>query len=230
MKDQQVKDMFNRIAFSYDFQNSALSMRQDAGWRKKLARMLDAAPGDTVLDAAVGTGEVALEILRQRPGVRVAGVDFSTAMLEKARLKKPLRFAQRLHLLCGDCRLIPLRDNSVQCATMAFGLRNIEERHLALKEIFRVLRPGGQLHIMEFGIPDNLLMKRLYRFYFDHILPPVGNMLSKTNFAYSYLVESVDAFPGDAEFLNELTQAGFEPAGVTNLTYGVAKIFSGKKQ
>ncbi len=230
MKDQQVKDMFNRIAFSYDFQNSALSMRQDVGWRKKLARMLDVKPGDVILDAAVGTGEVALEILRQRSGIRVVGVDFSQGMLEKAALKKPLRFTRRFDLLCGDCRRIPLQDNTVQCTTMAFGLRNIEERHLALKEIFRVLRPGGKLHIMEFGIPDNFVMKRLYRFYFDHILPPVGNMLSKTNFAYSYLVESVDAFPGDQEFLNEMSEAGFTPEGCTNLTYGVAKIFTGIKK
>ncbi|MHC1712371.1 MAG: class I SAM-dependent methyltransferase [Solidesulfovibrio sp.] len=112
---------------------------------------------------------------------------------------------------------------------MAFGIRNIAERVAVMREFHRVLVPGGQMHIMEFGIPRLRLLAALYRFYFDRILPPVGNFLSRTNYAYSYLVESVDAFPSDAAFLGHMAEAGFTETRVTDLTGGVARLFTGRK-
>ncbi len=230
MKDFQVKAMFERIAFSYDLQNSVLSLGIDILWRKRLAREAALEPGQRCLDAAVGTAEVALELLRRSPRSQVLGVDFSPAMLAKAREKfrqrRPVRVPE---LVCGDCRALPLTDASVNLVTMAFGIRNIAERVAVLREFHRVLQPGGRVLVMEFGIPRNPLLRGLYRLYFDHVLPPLGNFLSRTDYAYSYLVESVDAFPGPEAFLAEFAEAGFVRATVTPLTGGTALLYCGHK-
>ena len=230
MKDTAVKAMFETIAGTYDFQNSFLSLGQDIYWRRALARSIRANERSVVLDVAVGTAEVALTINRYHPGAMVVGVDFSPAMLAVGRKKIVSRgLADRIRLTAGDGRRLPVRDASVDAVTISFGIRNIEERHLVLSEFYRVLKPGGQLFVMEFSYPDGLLIKGLYRFYFDRILPPVGNWLSRTDYAYSYLADSVDRFPSDAEFLNEFSLAGFERTRVTKLTFGIAKIFHGIK-
>jgi demethylmenaquinone methyltransferase/2-methoxy-6-polyprenyl-1,4-benzoquinol methylase len=220
--------MFEDIAFSYDFQNSALSLGIDIWWRRVLVGMLEPRCG-IVLDAATGTGEVALAIRRRRPGLTVVGLDFSPAMLAVAQAKSARRQVAGYHLGVADCRDVPLASSSVAAVTMAFGIRNIAERVAVMREFHRVLVPGGQLHIMEFGLPRNALAGALYRFYFDRILPPVGNFLSRTDYAYSYLVESVDAFPRDPDFLAQMAEAGFASCRVTDLTCGVARIFTGRK-
>lgn len=231
LKDFQVREMFERIAFSYDFQNSALSLGMDILWRKRLSRLAALPAGALVLDAAIGTGEVAFELLRRSPEARVLGVDFSPAMLQQARKKRASRTGgDRLELACGDCRALPAPEASVALCTIAFGIRNIHERVAVLKEFHRVLQPGGKAMVMDFGIPPNPILGRLYRFYFNHILPPVGNFLSRTDYAYSYLVESVDAFPSDEAFLAEMREAGFTEATVEPLTFGIAKIFTAVKQ
>jgi len=230
MRDTAVKAMFETIAGSYDFQNSFLSLGRDISWRKALARSIRADERSVVVDVAVGTAEVALAIGRRHPLSRVIGVDFSPAMLAVGRKKILTRgLTDRISLTAGDGRRLPLRDASADAVTIAFGIRNIEERHLALAEFYRVLKPGGQLLIMEFSYPDGPLLKALYRFYFDRILPPVGNWLSRTDYAYGYLADSVDRFPVDAEFLHEIGRAGFERLAVTKLTFGIAKIFHGFK-
>lgn len=230
MKDNAVRTMFETIAEGYDFQNSVLSLRRDSSWRRTLAASLAPGPGDTVLDVAVGTAETALAIGRRHPRARVVGVDFSPAMLAVGRKKIAARGRQGIHLTAGDGRRLPIRSESVAAVTISFGLRNIEERSLALAEFHRVLQPGGRLLVMEFSYPDQPLLHRLYRFYFDHILPPVGNFISRTDYAYSYLSASVEEFPRDAGFLAELGAAGFSELQVRKLTFGIAKIFSGKKK
>jgi demethylmenaquinone methyltransferase / 2-methoxy-6-polyprenyl-1,4-benzoquinol methylase len=231
MKDSAVKAMFETIAPSYDFQNSFLSLRRDIYWRRVLAAMVQAEEGSVVLDVAVGTAETALAISRRCPRVSIVGVDFSPAMLavgaQKIRDRHP---GAPVHLAAGDGRLLPIRSGSVDTVTISFGIRNVEERHLVLAEFNRVLRPGGLLFIMEFSYPDNPLLYRLYRFYFDHILPPVGNWLSRTDYAYSYLADSVNDFPDDAGFLAEIGRAGFTDLGVRKLTFGIAKIFHGRRE
>lgn len=228
MRDTLVRRMFEDIAFSYDFQNSALSLGIDIWWRRVLVGMLEPTAG-IVLDAATGTGEVGLAIRRRRPGLSVVGLDFSPAMLAVAQAKAARKHATGYHLGVADCRDVPLADGSVDAVTMAFGIRNIAERVAVMREFHRVLKPGGQMHIVEFGMPRNALAAALYRFYFDRILPPVGNFLSRTDYAYSYLVESVDAFPRDADFLAQMAEAGFAEGRVTDLTFGVARIFTGRK-
>jgi demethylmenaquinone methyltransferase/2-methoxy-6-polyprenyl-1,4-benzoquinol methylase len=230
MENFQVKRMFESIAFSYDFQNSFLSLGRDIQWRRTLAKSIDFERGASVLDLATGTAEVAIEICQRHSQARVIGVDFSSTMLAIGRNKIRARHLEnRISLLLGDGRRLPVRSASVDCTTMAFGIRNIKERRAVLDELRRVLKKGGQVLIMEFDYPDAPVLGRLYGAYFNHILPPLGNWLSRTNYAYTYLVRSVHEFPTDVEFRDEIAAAGFEQVGIRKLTFGIAKIYSGIK-
>jgi demethylmenaquinone methyltransferase / 2-methoxy-6-polyprenyl-1,4-benzoquinol methylase len=230
MKDTAVKAMFETIAPSYDFQNSFLSLRRDIYWRKSLAEILQLDQGGVVLDVAVGTAETALAISLRYPRVQVVGVDFSPAMLGVGRKKIVDRgYQKRIQLTAGDGRQLPIKSCSVNAVTISFGIRNVEERYLALAEFHRVLKPGGRLYIMEFSYPDQPLLYQLYRFYFDYILPPVGNLISRTNYAYSYLADSVDSFPRDEQFVAEIAEAGFSDLKIKKLTFGISKIYQGHK-
>ena len=145
---------------------------------------------------------------------------------KKVRLRN---LDSRIHLSLGDGRKLPVKSNLFDAATITFGIRNIEERDRAFAEFHRALKPGGQLLIMEFDIPDDLILGTIYRLYFDYFMPPLGNWLSKTNYAYSYLASSVHEFPNEKEFLQEMESAGFTELGIKKLTYGIAKIFRGVK-
>jgi len=223
--------MFESIAFSYDFQNSFLSLGQDISWRRTLARSVQVPQGGILLDLATGTAELAMEICIHHPGLRVAGLDFSPRMLAIGQRKVRARaLGGRVDLNLGDARRLPFKTDSFDCATMAFGIRNIEEQHDVLKEIWRVLKKGGQLWIMEFDCPDRPVLGRLYRFYLDHIMPPIGNWLSRTDYAYTYLARSVHRFPAEKDFLQEIAAAGFKTLGVEKLSLGIAKIYWGIKE
>ena len=231
MDEFQVKRMFESIAFSYDFQNSFLSLGRDIAWRRTLVRSIKIPRGGIVLDLATGTAELAMEICIHHPEARVAGLDFSPRMLAIGQRKvqtKALR--RRIDLNLGDARRLPFKAGSFDCATMAFGIRNIGERHDVLREIWRVLKKEGQLWIMEFDCPDHPVLGRLYRFYLDHIMPPIGNWLSRTDYAYTYLAKSVHRFPAEKDFLQEMAAAGFKTLGVEKLSLGIAKIFMGIKE
>ncbi len=231
MKDTAVKAMFETIAPSYDFQNSFLSLGRDIYWRRTLAEVLQPEPGSVILDVAVGTAETALAITKRHPQVNVVGVDFSPAMLAVGKKKIDDSYSDvPVTLMAGDGRELPVQSGSVDAVTISFGIRNVEERELVLREFNRVLRPGGRLLIMEFSYPDNPLLYRMYRFYFDHILPPLGNLLSRTDYAYSYLADSVNDFPDDSGFLSEIGRAGFTDLKIKKLTFGIAKIFQGRKE
>jgi demethylmenaquinone methyltransferase/2-methoxy-6-polyprenyl-1,4-benzoquinol methylase len=171
-----------------------------------------------------------MELCRQHRGVRVIALDFSARMLGIGRKKiRSSKLDRRIHLGMGDGRSLPVRSNCVDALTIAFGIRNIEEREQALAEFRRVLKPGGQLLVMEFDMPDDPVLGRVYQLYFDYILPLAGNLLSRTNYAYSYLAASVHGFPTQAEFVQEIREAGFSGVGVRKLTYGIARIFRGVK-
>ena len=231
MKDYQVKRMFETIAFSYDFQNSFLSLRRDVYWRRALAKSIKVRDEALILDMATGTAEVAIEICRHHQGSKVVGVDFSPRMLAIGQEKVTSRnLDSRIRLSLGDGRHLPAKSGYFDAATIAFGIRNIEERHQALAEFNRVLKRGGQLLVMEFDIPDDLVLGTIYRLYFDYIMPPLGNLLSRTSYAYSYLADSVHGFPGEQVFLQEIGEAGFTSLEIKRLTYGVAKIFKGVKE
>jgi demethylmenaquinone methyltransferase/2-methoxy-6-polyprenyl-1,4-benzoquinol methylase len=230
MEDFQVKRMFESIAFSYDFQNSFLSLGRDIQWRRTLAKSIKLESGSMMLDVATGTAEVAIEICRRHSQARVIGVDFSPGMVAVGRKKIKARgLESRIHLLVADGRRLPVQSASFDGMTMAFGIRNIKERGIVLGEARRVLKKGGQLLIMEFDRPERSLPGRLYGIYFNYILAPLGNWLSRTDYAYSYLVRSIREFPSDAEFLEEMAAAGFEHTGVRKLTFGIAKIYSAIK-
>jgi demethylmenaquinone methyltransferase/2-methoxy-6-polyprenyl-1,4-benzoquinol methylase len=230
-KTSFVRRMFEEIAFSYDLQNSVLSLRRDISWRKVLARSLCTPCKGLILDAATGTSEVAMEICRQKESARVVGVDISPRMLAIGREKVGARrMDHRIHLGLGDGRRLPFNDETFHAVTMAFGLRNIDERKQVLAEFWRVLKPGGQLLIMEFGYPEDPLMRMIYGLYFHYVLPPLGNRLSGTDYAYSYLVESVRSFPGKGAFLKEIGDAGFGDLEARKLTFGIALIYSGMKR
>ena len=230
-KDVQVKRMFESIAFSYDFQNSFLSLGRDIYWRRTLASSIEVPREGLVLDLATGTAELAMAVCTRYPGVRVSGLDFSSGMLAIGQKKMRTKgLSERIDLTLGDARRLPFRAESFDGATMAFGIRNIQERKKVLEEIRRVLKLGAQLWIMEFDCPDYPLLGKLYRFYFDHIMPPIGNWLSRTDYAYSYLAKSVHEFPSEKEFLREIGDAGFTPLGVRKLSLGIAKIYRGIKK
>lgn len=230
-KDLNVRRLFDDVAFSYDFQNSFLSLRRDVAWRRIFAEAIETRDRALILDAATGTAEVAVEISRRRPRSRIIGLDFSPRMLEIGRKKvRAMKLEDRIRLFTGDGRCLPFLDASFDAVTIAFGIRNIPQRQQALAEFSRVLKPGGQLLVMEFDYPENPLLGLLYRLYFDHILPPIGNRIAKSPNAYTYFVESVKAFPDSATFLREITSAGLDRLQVRKLTCGIAKIYSGFKK
>lgn len=225
-----VKTLFEKVAFSYDLQNSILSMGRDIAWRKRLAAILDIPSDGLVLDAATGTAEVALEIKKQHPESRIIGIDFSPSMLEIG--VKKIGSSGRINsmlLAAADICTLPFEDNRFDAITISFGIRNVENRPKGIDEFYRVLKPGGKLYVMEFAYPDSRFMRHMYSFYFRYILPPVGNFIARTPGAYDYLVESVDGFPSPEDFTAELAGAGFERTKIHDLTFGIARIYRGIK-
>ena len=224
-----VKKLFEKVAFSYDLQNSVLSMGMDIVWRKRLSAILDIPSDGLVLDAATGTGEVAIEIKKQHPESRIIGIDFAPSMLEIGVKKIRAAGTGSMLLAAGDICNLPFEDNRFHAITISFGIRNVENRPKGIMEFYRVLRPGGLLYVMEFAYPENRFIKYLYSFYFRHILPPVGNFIAKTPGSYDYLVESVDGFPSPENFTGELSLTGFREIEIFNLTFGIARIYRGVK-
>jgi demethylmenaquinone methyltransferase/2-methoxy-6-polyprenyl-1,4-benzoquinol methylase len=230
MKNPDVKRMFETIATGYDFQNRFLSMRVDTWWRKKMVENIQECKNGLVLDVATGTAEIALEIAKQRPALQVVGVDFSPGMLGVGRKKiAQRRHEDAIHLFAGDATQLPFKGSRFDAVTIAFGIRNIKEKEAALREFYAGLNTGGQLIIMEFGFPTAPVLGGLYRFYFNKILPWLGDTVSRTGYAYSYLARSVHAFPTNEEFMAMIEEAGFQEVTLKRLTFGIALLFLAKK-
>lgn len=230
MADHEVRGMFDDTAPTYDVQNRMLSLGRDRHWRRVFVRRLRLEAGSRVGDLAVGTGDIALAICRRWPDARVVGVDFSPGMMRVARRKiRAAGLEASIELRAGDLRSLPLADGTLDAVTMSFGIRNIAERGRVLGECCRVLRPGGLLQVMEMAVPERGLAGALYGWYFDRVMPLVGNWLSRTDYAYSYLKHSVRAFPSTAAFLEEIRAAGFEQARAAAITFGTARIYSARK-
>ena len=228
-KKEQVANMFNNIAHKYDFLNRSLSMGIDIIWRKKAIAQLKEIQPKMILDVATGTGDVALEAMNLNPD-KIIGLDISTGMLELGREKIAKRnLSAKIDMVEGDSENLPFEDNKFDAVTVAFGVRNFENLLKGLKEINRVLRPGGKLVVLEFSQPKNFPIKQLYWFYFNNILPLFGKMLSKDDSAYTYLPESVKAFPDGQNFLNVMNEAGFKSSTSKTLTFGISSIYTGLK-
>ncbi|WP_210487431.1 bifunctional demethylmenaquinone methyltransferase/2-methoxy-6-polyprenyl-1,4-benzoquinol methylase UbiE [Rufibacter aurantiacus] len=228
-KKKQVAQMFNSIAKRYDFLNHFLSAGVDIYWRKRAVKLLEPLKPQNVLDIATGTGDFALETLRLKPK-QIVGIDISEGMLQVGREKISKRGLSHLvQLQLGDSENIQFPDNHFDAITVAFGVRNFENLEKGLAEMFRVLKPGGMAVILEFSKPQAFPMKQGYNFYFKHILPVFGKLISKDNAAYTYLPKSVQAFPDGNDFLSIFQRIGFKNTKWHSLTFGISSIYTGTK-
>jgi demethylmenaquinone methyltransferase / 2-methoxy-6-polyprenyl-1,4-benzoquinol methylase len=221
-KPQQVAEMFDGVAKNYDKANDLLSFGSARIWRKKVAKLVNSQPGQKILDLAAGTGSSSIVFLRE--GVKVVAADFSMGMLEEGRKRHP-----ELEFVFADAAALPFADQEFDTATISFGIRNVEKTDVALAEMLRVLKPGGKLVVCEFSRIPNKSLHGLYRFYLRNILPTLSALVSKTPEAYSYLAESIDAWPSQQELVTIIESAGFESVSYLNQTLGIVAIHSGFK-
>lgn len=221
--------MFNRIAKTYDFLNHFLSLGIDMVWRKKAIAELKENHPKMILDVATGTGDLAFEALKLNPG-KVIGVDLSVSMLEIAKKKIKKRGVEdRFEVQEGDSEQLAFEDNTFDALTVGFGVRNFEHLEKGLADMYRVLKPGGKAVILEFSRPRVFPVRQLYSFYFFYVLPLLGKLFSKDSSAYTYLPESVAAFPDGPDFLDKLQQAGFLQVQWKPLGFGICSIYTGVK-
>jgi len=229
-KGEKIQQMFGAIAPRYDFLNRLLSFGIDRRWRKKAVRLLKYRPDARILDVATGTGDVALEIARTTPTtVKITGADFCKEMVDRGRDKVAASpYADRIVFKVAPCEDLPFASDTFDSITIAFGIRNVVDRKLGLAEMWRVLRPGGRMLILEFSTPRSAFFRQIYYFYFRRLLPVVGGLFSRYN-AYKYLPDSVLEFPSQEEFSRMISDAGFRNIHLHELTFGIATIYVGEK-
>jgi demethylmenaquinone methyltransferase/2-methoxy-6-polyprenyl-1,4-benzoquinol methylase len=227
----RIAGMFDAIAPRYDLLNGMLSAGLDRYWRRQAIRALAFTGREALLDVCTGTGDVALAAARASNGAgRVVGVDFAGAMLTRAHQKFRERgLTARVTLVRGDAMALPVASSSVDGVTMAFGIRNIVEPGQACREILRVLRPGGRLAILEFGVPVVPAVRPLYLWYFRHVLPRIGRTVSRHDAAYSYLPASVGDFPWGEACADLLRAQGFNNVTARPLTLGIVYLYTAQK-
>ena len=222
--------MFDKIAWRYDFLSHLLSFHIDRIWRRKAVNELRGQPLDKVLDVATGTGDLAIAIQKRLHPGHITGIDISEGMMAIGRQKVEKKgFEQQITLQYGNSEAIPYNDHTFDAVTVAFGVRNFKQPEKGLGEMFRVLKTGGRLVVLELSIPENRFFRGIFHFYFFRILPVLGRWLSKDAHAYSYLPDSVQSFPHGAEFRNRLENCGFSEVKVKPLSWGIASIYTGKK-
>ena len=223
-KKKQVSEMFDNIANSYDFLNHSLSLGMDNVWRKIAIKKLTNNP-KTILDIATGTGDFAVSAAKYTDA-KITGIDISQGMLnvgiEKVR-KKNLN--NRISLQLADSESLPFNDNTFDAITAGFGVRNFENLNKGLSEMKRVLNKDGIVVILEPSTPKYFPLKQFYKLYFHHVLPTIGAWISKDKSAYSYLPESVDAFPSGEKFIIELKNVGFKDCKHIPLTFGIVSLY-----
>ena len=229
-KKEQVANMFNTISPQYDFLNHLLSGGIDIIWRKKAIKLLQNKGIKTMLDIATGTGDFAIEALKINPE-KIVGVDISEGMLSVGIEKiKKMGLEKTIQLQKGDSEKLPFSDNSFDAVIVSFGVRNFENLQKGLTDMFRVTKPGGYCLILEFSNPRKFPMKQLYTFYSKYCLPFLGKMISKDPSAYTYLPESVKAFPDGPEFIQIFKSVGYSETNWIPMTGGICSIYIGQKQ
>jgi demethylmenaquinone methyltransferase/2-methoxy-6-polyprenyl-1,4-benzoquinol methylase len=222
----RTREMFGRIAGTYDLLNRTLSLGIDQRWRRALLERAGNVRGKTVVDACCGTGDVALQFAKA--GARVVGVDFTPQMLARAQSKG----AARLHgpmWAHGDALHLPVRDGVADVCTVAFGIRNVTDRMACLREMTRVVRPGGQVLVLEFTMPPGAILGPMYRTYFLRLLPAIGRAISKDSDAYAYLPRTVLAWPAPDVLEREMESVGLVDCGHRLLTRGIACLHWGMR-
>lgn len=225
-KKEQVAEMFDNVSGKYDFLNHFLSLGIDHLWRKKAIKIIGKQNPKKILDIATGTGDFAIAALKIKPE-EIIGVDISNGMLEKGREKiKKRKIDNIITLNYGDSEDLPFEDNTMDAITVGFGVRNFENLEKGLSEMLRVLKPGGVAAILEFSKPKKFPMKQGFSIYSKYIMPTIGNTISKDSTAYTYLPESVEAFPEGMEFENILIKVGYKNIKQDLVTGGIATIYS----
>ena len=228
-KKEQVAQMFDNVSPKYDFLNHLLSGGIDILWRKKAIKLLKKAQPKTILDIATGTGDFAIEALALKPD-KIVGIDISEGMLSFGREKiKKLGVESIITLQTGDSEKLQFEDNTFDAVIVSFGVRNFENLEKGLTDMCRVMKTGGTCVVLEFSKPQKFPMKQLYNFYFKNILPTVGKIVSKDTSAYTYLYDSVQAFPEGSEFMQVFQRAGFNNTQCLPLTFGISTIYIGRK-
>lgn len=218
----EVAEMFDGVAKRYDLTNQVLSAGNAALWRVATVKAVDPKPGERILDVACGTGTSTVALTRK--GATAVGLDFSTGMIMEARRRHPgIEFVQ------GDATALPFGDGEFDAVTVSFGLRNVKDPHLALAEMFRVLKPGGRVVITEFSTPPAALLRAGYSVYLRHVLPRVADLVSSNPEAYRYLDESIEEWPDQAALSTWIRGAGFTRVAYRNLTAGIVAMHRGHK-
>lgn len=229
-KKEQVAQMFDNIAFRYDFLNSLLSLGIHKGWRKKCIKLLAAKKPKVIMDVATGTGDFAIAAMKLHPE-KVIGIDISEGMMKHGREKLvKLGLDKIITLQYGDAETCSLPDNSVDAITVGFGVRNFENLEKGLGNMLRILRPGGQLCVLEFTTPRKFPAKQFYKFHFKYITPTLGKLFSKDTRAYTYLPESIKAFPDNERFCAILEKVGYTKASFKSVSLGLAAIYMAEKK
>lgn len=228
----KIQSLFDSIAKDYDKLNHILSLGVDKSWRRRALKWITDGDADkTVLDIACGTGDFSIEIARHSaPATTVTGLDLSNGMLEVMREKVAAAgLSERITAEQGNSECMRFGDSSFDRATIAFGIRNFEERETALKEILRVLKPGGRLVILELSVPANAILRWFYCLYFTKILPWIGGMVSGDKAAYKYLPASVLKFPGKEEWMKTMQDCGYRNVSHKAFTFGICRMYIGEK-
>lgn len=227
-KTEKIQSLFDSIAGDYDKLNHILSLGIDKSWRRRALRwIVEPGAAQKILDIACGTGDFSIAIARKSsPETKVTGLDLSEGMLkvmaekvEAAGLKDRITAGQ------GNCEKMDFADDSFDRATIAFGIRNFEHREEALREILRVLKPGGRLVILELSVPSNKILRACYNLYFTKVLPAIGGTISGDKVAYSYLPASVLGFPGKAEWMDTMTNCGYNKVIHKAFTIGICRMY-----
>ena len=230
---QHIGQLFDRIAGTYDGLNHGLSMNIDKRWRRNTVAQM--AHAEHVLDVAIGTADLAIEMLRSGKAQQVTGIDLSEQMMAvgKEKLERLTvngnRMSDKVSFVYGNAQKMPFEDASFDGVTCAFGCRNFSDLDAGLKEMYRVLRTAGQVTILEFSYPSNPVVRASYDLYFSHVLPFVGRMVSRDKTAYTYLNKSVKGFCWGEEFAQHIRDAGFENVRWETLTLGIATIYTAIK-
>lgn len=230
-KKEQVEEMFDNIAPTYDKLNHIMSLNIDRMWRRRVVRIVKRSKPQRVMDIATGTGDLAIAMARSMRDLRIVGIDLSEEMLAVAARKVEKEgLSERIELHKGDAEQLDMvADGSMDMATVAFGVRNFENMERGLAEIYRTLKSDGRLIVLEFSIPRNRFVRWVYAQYSHRLLPRIGAMISKDKQAYTYLPESVEEFPSPERFSEILQSVGFRSVRRRSQSFGIAYIYEALK-